>query len=529
MIRKSFCFYIGFLSAFIALLMRLFSLSIGDNNLAAQSVLQGREKRIVLYRTRGLIYDERFIPIAGDQKCTYLLVNPRDFDRSNADKLASITNMNTDRINNKLKLETPFVLKCESYREYMDGVYSFEGVGRYSKIAKHVLGYMDGANELGVSGLEREYNGFLNLFSSEVSVSYNSDALMGAIAGLGIEMFKNESTENGVVTTLDSRLNRKLEELMDQYIDIGTAIILESETGAIKAISSRPSFDAENIEDYLKSEGGELINRAFTPQAVGSVFKIVLAACALENGAESFEYCCTGGISINGRTFLCHNHEGHGVIDLKEAFAQSCNAYFIALGQMIGRDQIIEMAKRFKFDEELKITDTMLAAKGNLLDEEGSLSLANLSIGQGALLASPMHIALMTAVISNGGRMPEPHLIKGLYLNNKMKYEKHDDEEEEFIISSDVADRIKEFCIHTVEEGTGKSAKPLIGSAGGKTASAQTGEIINGSEKLNVYFTGFYPAEEPRYVITIYAENGESGGVTCAPVFREICDFLSAY
>ena len=66
-----------------------------------------------------------------------------------------------------------------------------------------------------------------------------------------------------------------------------------------------------------------------------------------------------------------------------------------------------------------------------------------------------------------------------------------------------------------------------FGGAGGKTASAQTGVVENGVEKLNVYFTGFYPAEDPQYVITVYAEGGESGGKTCAPVFRKICDVIA--
>ena len=68
---------------------------------------------------------------------------------------------------------------------------------------------------------------------------------------------------------------------------------------------------------------------------------------------------------------------------------------------------------------------------------------------------------------------------------------------------------------------------PNSGKAGGKTSSAQTGIIKDGVEKLNVYFTGFYPAEDPRYVITVFAEDGISGGKTCAPVFRELCDYIS--
>jgi penicillin-binding protein 2 len=95
------------------------------------------------------------------------------------------------------------------------------------------------------------------------------------------------------------------------------------------------------------------------------------------------------------------------------------------------------------------------------------------------------------------------------------------------VIAPEIAEALCSFCIETVENGTGKEAKPAKGLAGGKTASAQTGIIENGVEQLNVYFTGFYPAENPQYAITVFAENGTSGGGTCGPVFREICDFIA--
>ena len=83
------------------------------------------------------------------------------------------------------------------------------------------------------------------------------------------------------------------------------------------------------------------------------------------------------------------------------------------------------------------------------------------------------------------------------------------------------------MCIQCVEVGTGKNARPALGGAGGKTASAQTGKFKNdGTEILSTYFSGFYPAENPKYVITVFASDGKSGSATCAPVFKEICDFI---
>ena len=526
MIRRSGYFYLAVVMAFTGVLFRTFWLSIGENAGRAEAVIGNRESTVVLYRTKGLIYDDQLNPIAGDQPCWYLVVNPRDFQNEDMERLIGCTDVEAGSLLDKLKKETPFVLMAKEEPEAMPGVNIFKGVCRYSGVSPHLLGYLDSAGEVGLSGIEKEYNDFLSLFSSTVRVSYSSDAVRGAIAGLGMETVDTAISDNGLVLTLNEALCRALETSMDRYVKTGAAVVMDCRTGAIRAVSSRPGYQEEKIAEYMQSTNGELINRAFAAQTVGSVFKIVIAACALEAGLENFSYDCQGGIVINERTFACHNHTGHGVVGLEEAFAQSCNAYFIALGQLLGYERIAEMAERFGFGQSIQILGNMTAASGTFPAKSSNLSLANLSIGQGDLMASPLQVARMTAVIANGGILPEVKVYKGLYLNGGLKTDDSADEGTR-ILTAEIAEKLWKYCVYTVESGTGQSAKPATGSAGGKTASAQTGVMENGVEKLNVYFSGFYPAENPQYVITVFAENGESGGKTCAPVFREICDFIA--
>ena len=523
--RRSKIFYIALIMAFTGLVFRTFWLSMGENSAQAKTVMSKREARVVLYRTKGLIYDEELTPIAGNQPCYYWLVNPRDFQAENLDLLVGCTGADRDALKEKLKKETPFVLQSKSEAIALPGVYVFDGLDRYSGIAKHLLGYLDGAGEVGLAGVEKEYNDYLNLFSSSVYATYSANAVRGVMAGLGVQSSATEASENGLVLTLNAELCRALEESMSRHITAGAAIVMDRKTGAIKATTSRPDYDEKNISAYLESTGGELINRAFSAQTVGSVFKIIVAACALEAGLEEFTYTCNGGIVIGDLTFACHNHAGHGAVGLQEAFAQSCNSYFIAAGQLLGYDRIAEMSKRFGYGTSVPILESMTASAGNFPEKSSNMALANLSIGQGDLLASPLQVARMTAVIANGGVLPTVTLYKGLYLNGKLKTEEEPKEGTQ-ILSTEIAEKLRQYCIYTVEEGTGQAAKPTEGSAGGKTASAQTGVMENGEEKLNVYFTGFYPAEDPQYVITIFAEDGDSGGKTCGPVFREICDFI---
>ena len=241
---------------------------------------------------------------------------------------------------------------------------------------------------------------------------------------------------------------------------------------------------------------------------------------------EDFKYTCNGGIQINDYTFSCHHRNGHGEIGLEKAFAESCNAYFIAVGQLLGYERMAEMARRFGYDEKIDILGSIFASKGTFSVKGSNISLANMSIGQGELTSSPLQVARMTAVIANGGKMQDIQLFKGTYINGKIKEEKNGAEPKE-IISREHAEKLLCYCDETVENGTGSEAKPSYMKAGGKTASAQTGIVKDGKEKINTYFTGFYPAENPQYVITVFAEDGDSGGKTCGPVFREMCDFIS--
>ncbi len=523
--RRGIVFYITFIVSLTLVMMRCYWLASGGNVEQARAVTGGRERELTLYKTKGVIYDENMQKLAGGQRCWYMVVNPRDFDQSRLDYLIACSGADKTTVQGWLKKEMPFVLTAKECPEAMTGVYIKEGVGRYSGVSQHLIGYLDRAGESGLSGVEKEFDSYLNLFADEVTVTYSADAVQGALAGLGISAAGQDQTENGVVLTLNRELCVALEETMNSFVSSGAAIVMDCNTGALKAVCSLPGYDEQKIFEYFESTEGELYNRAFGAQTVGSVFKIVIAACALEAGLGDYLYTCEGGIQINDWTFACHQHTGHGAIGLREAFAESCNSYFIALGQLLGYQEIAEMAVRFGFGEEWEILGSIKASSGTLPKNDGALALANLSIGQGALTASPLQIAAMTAAIANGGILPSVSLDKGVYLDGIL----YPGEESggERILAEDVAKTLREYCIYTVEEGTGKNAKPTTGSAGGKTASAQTGVINNGVEKLNVYFTGFYPAENPQYAITVFAEDGASGGKTCAPVFREICDFIA--
>ena len=529
-VKRSGIIYISLVIMFVLLIFRIYYVMFGKINDKTEAAAGSRSATLELYSSKGVIYDRNICALAGNQFAYYLVINPRGFDRENIDYVAGLTGTDKEILNEKLQKETVFILKSYFEPKQIDGVYVYEGVTRYSEnpTACHLLGYLDSEEKRGLSGVEKAFDDQLSAFMSKTTIKYSTNALQGVIAGLGIEAHKeSEDTTNGIILTIDRNLSLFAEQSMAEHIDKGAVVVMDCNNGELLALSSLPTFDVTNIEQYLESDNGELINNAMVNQTVGSVFKMIIAACAIENGLSDFTFDCSGGITVADRVFSCQNQKQHGHMTLKDAFANSCNSYFIALGQLLGYDKIIETAQLFGVDSSIEIIKDMKSASGILPEETGILSIANLSIGQGELMISPLEISRITAVMCNGGYLVNPTAYYGTYtdgqIGNMSSYSYKSK-----IINSSTAEMLKDMCEYCVSSGTGTAAKPSEGLAGGKTASAQTGRTDeNGKEILNTYFTGFYPAEQPEYVITVFAADGQSGSATCAPVFREICDFIA--
>ncbi len=512
----------------IALTFRIFYVSFGNINKKVLATAGTRTTSRVLYNSKGVIYDRNLLLLAGNQKINYLIINPREFDMEKLSYLSNISQVDTVTISEKLKKETPFVVSSFETPDKIDGVVVCEGITRYpeEQVSQHIVGYLDNEAIVGISGVEKAYNEVLSEYGSTVNFTYSSNAVNGIIPQMEIETDENMITENGIVLTIDKELSSIAEKSLEEHCNNGCVIVMNCNNGELLTLSSIPGFDANNISKYTDSNDRELINNSMVNQTVGSVFKMIVAVSALQHKLDGFMFECTGAINVSERVFTCQNNHTHGHQSLDDAFANSCNCYFIALGQLLGYDKIIQTAKLFGLDSSIKIAKDLYSQSGKLPVNNGDVSLANLSIGQGDLLLPPLTVTRMTAAICNGGYLINPTIYSGMYINNKI-FNKPEYQYKSNIISNEIAERIKQMCINCVEKGTGKKATPDYDMAGGKTASAQTGIFNdNGKEILNTYFTGFYPADNPEYVITVFAENGISGSSTCAPVFKEICNYI---
>jgi penicillin-binding protein 2 len=454
-------------------------------------------------------------------------------------------------------------------------------------LAKHVIGYLNRSDQIGQAGIEKAYEDILsdNMVYEIGTVTDAANKPIKGF-GYRLKNWSDAGRGLNVKLTLDYHVQKIVEETMENAGISGAVVVEDVVTGDILAMASKPDFDQNAVEKYLDSSGKELFNKATAAYNLGSIFKIIDAAAYLENedtirigeaddaldnigrdestaepgngtgdeywffdgysyvpqpfehespdiGAYSryhgFDdpdhYCCTGAVDINGLTFKCYSYYqgGHGDLDLKKAFALSCNSYFIELCQKIGYKNMISMAERFGLGSKTGVFEQGIAeAPGNLPQINGyysSADIANLAIGQGVILATPLQVADLTATVANGGIKNKVNIVDCITDSSGNVVKQIRKGEGERIISKRTSDKIRELMEEVTLTGTGTEAvMGYYGGAGGKTGSAQTGS----EEIVHAWFAGYFPAAEPRYSIAVFAEDGRLGGESAAPVFAQI-------
>ena len=213
---------------------------------------------------------------------------------------------------------------------------------------------------------------------------------------------------------------------------------------------------------------------------------------------------------------------------MEEAFAHSCNLYFIQLAADIGADALLSMANRLGLTDAIVLADGMAAAESILptsADLTTSAALANLSFGQGKLLVSPLHITQMTAIVASNGVKRTPQLVLGT-VDEYGRWTTAVERGGETVLSSEAVTSIQRMMEKVVTDGTGTDAQPHSGSAAGKTGTAETGQIRNGNAVVHSWFTGYYPAKDPRYVITVLIEDAQSQSTNASQLFCELINNL---
>ncbi len=390
---------------------------------------------------------------------------------------------------------------------YDDG--TEERIYPYGNMFAHVVGY----DSNGKSGLESEANFQLlsshEFFLDQIKKEFKGEKNMG----------------DTVVTTLNAALqSTAYYALGDRQ---GAVVAMEPSTGRVLAMVSKPDFDPNTLADdwdYLVSDSSNscLLNRATMGQyPPGSTFKLVTALSYFrEKGSlEGYSYFCEGSITMDDYTVQCYNGTVHGQEDFYAAFAGSCNCSFAEMGVEVGAASLLETSEDLLFNKKLPLEDYQ-SSKFTLDRKAGTSMIMQTAIGQGKTLVSPVHMALITCAVANGGVLMKPYLIDHVENNTGDLISQTKQESYKRLMTEREANILGKLMKSVVDYGTAAALSGRGYTVAGKTGSAEFDEA--GSS--HSWFIGYSNVEDPDLVVAIIVENGGTGSETAVPIAGQIFD-----
>ena len=445
------------------------------------------------------------------------------------------------------KLSSGLLLQAVYRRYYPEG-----------EIAAHILGYTGSVGKLPTGPInfneplweESEgRSGFEKIFNTQLTGDPGMKRLLFDENGNKLleEQVKRPRPGGTVVTTLDLKWQKLAEETLRNGCRRGAFVVIDVVTGEILVMASRPSFNLnsfipgineKDFKELNEDPSTPLYGRAF--QSVyppASSFKPVVALAALNNGTvtKTSEIYCPASISI-GKTVM-HNWSKtpEGSINVKRALARSCNTWFYQVGIDLGPSAFLNLARRLGFGQSsglpligenpgLVPSDEWMLKneKRRILDGDT----ANLSIGQGSLLASPLQVAQAMAGIANGNIVPKLQLIRQVQDTRGRVVQASIPQRKDWLgMDPKAVETVHEGMSDVVNSGggTGQSAGLSYTTLCGKTGTAQWGPPSK-NQRL-AWFAGYLPEDNPRYAFAVLYEGrpGEtvSGGRMAAPMVKK--------
>jgi penicillin-binding protein 2 len=542
---------------------------------------KNRIQSIDLLPVRGKIFDQTGVLLAGNHTTYHSLINVNEVKEvqsllESLKSLITLDELALERINGQLKkrrkafalllkenLSWEELAALELHSLDLPGLTIEKNQTRfypYPEQTAHVLGYVAAVSEkeiqkdptleipglkVGKSGIEKKqdqmFRGQTGLKRLEVNATQKVVRILETIESI-----------NGqdLHLTLDFNLQKAVGEILQPTVS-STAVVLDIHSGAVLALVSNPSFDANLFTNGIrKNEWKKLIEQPGQPMnnkaiggqyGPGSTFKMCVALAGLRKGViqPHTSFYCPGYYDFYNHRFHCWNWKthGHGNLSLEPAISQSCDVYFYQLAILVGVDAMAEVAKEFGLGEKtgIELPDEKIGlipnrywkrlVKGQAWSPGETL---NVSIGQGSVLSTPIQLAKMMAMLANGFRPIQPHLIKKekIPLSEPLLYP----EAYQKIIKAGMWGTIND------PKGNAYKARPQGYSfeIAGKTGSTQVVRITQAQRDENTHndrpyhlrehslFVGYSSFKEPRFAVAVVVEHGGGGAKVAAPLGRDI-------
>lgn len=539
---------------FCSLSVRLFVVQIINGKELQQRAIGQWTRDLSLTAKRGSFFDETGDVLAESFTTYDVYVRGREVKNpeETAQKISKILEIDYQKTLQKvskknvsevlIKMQIDSKKAEEIYNLNLDGIYMTENLGRnyvYGNLLTQLLGFSS-IDNVGQAGLEAYLNEYLTGLDG---FSYVQSDLQGKEIGGALRYYVNGVAGDDVTLTINSKIQIVLEKILQKAFEEQkakgvTGIVMNAKTSEVLAISSKPSFDLnevprDNLSVLFDQMRMSAVTDAYEP---GSTFKILTVAAALEEGVCSLNdhFYCTGYRIVDGQRIKCWKTIGHGSQTLTEAFANSCNCCFMDLAQRLGKDKFYSYMQKFGIGSKTGIT--IQGESGGILmnkSQAKTVDLARMGFGH-AIAVTPIQLLTAVAGIVNGGIMKTPSVVKECVdVNGKVTFSPQN--EEKRIIKESTSKTVNKL-LQFAENKTGDYSFVEGYNIGGKTGTAQkygeNGLIAQG--KYISSFIGTYPADNPDYLFMVLVNEPSNGAyygsIVAAPYGKEFFkEFFSLF
>ena len=567
---------IGLCAAAGILIAKLFSIQIIDDKYKLDAD-NNSMVYAVTYPTRGIIHDRNGNILVGNKVAYDIVVTPREVEEFDTLALAKALDVSPDFIYEKMAeyqknrkrigWQSVVMLKKvsqETYMHFAEIAYRFPGFkGQARSIREYpynaggnLLGYVSEVDGKYIEKHQDEYA--VGDYAGKTGIEAAREKELKGEKGYSIwlrnsknkiesrykdgEMDQDAVPGKDITTTIDAELQHYGQELMQNKV--GSLVAIEPSTGEILAMVSSPGIDVDVLADIGKHYSSiasdpykPMFNRAVqAPYPPGSVFKLVNGLIGLQEGVvmPQTEYPCKMGYHFGKHKLGCHQHRSP--IDLEESIMMSCNAYYCYIfrdllengkygGVAESLDKWNEYVKSFGFGQPLGsdfpselggfIPNSAYYDKWYGKRRWRATTVISLSIGQGEIGCTPLHMANLCATIANRGYYITPHIIKDskeVTIDPKYKEKKYtmvDEKHFEAIIKG---------MYRAVNSPFGSGATASIAAVDGLEICGKTGTAQNPHGDDHSVFICFAPMDNPKIAVAAYIENGGFGASYAAPI-----------
>lgn len=447
-------------------------------------------------------------------------------------------------------------VELHSVRKYTDGLSFSHILGYLSEVSREDIEkygniYKMGS-QIGTMGIEAQYENELRGKSGYYFIERD---VRGRLINILPERRQAAVSGNDLVLTIDAELQQYIHNIMKGKK--GAVIVMDISDNSLLSLYSAPVYNLNMFTPYLnevewanihRDRRSPLINRTIEGlYSPGSVYKVAMALAGYEEKAvdKNTTFNCTGTFYYNSAfSYRCWKRIGHGKVNMRRALAESCDIYFYNLGLMLDINKMEYYSKILSLGEQTGIDlpnektgifpsrKWKKEARNDLWYPGDTI---NTSIGQGYMTSTPIQIAVMMSGVFNGGKIYKPHLLAGIQNRDTGMVESYQPElKYEIEVSKEIRDNIMAGLVDAVYKRGGTAGRARIKEMkiGGKTGTAQVvsakiterydDDKIPEEYRDHAWFTGVFPARDPKYVIVVLAENSGGGGSSAAPIAGDV-------